>query len=132
MKLLTLTITFLMLSACATTEKVNKKFEEQNIAIVKNTTFDPIFSLKTKYTTVKKIDGKEVENKSSYQLPAGKHSLTVSCEYFETSSFVLVGERTFEINLIKGHTYKLIPLPAKKKATGEPVCYPRAKDLTKI
>ena len=132
MKRITLTLLALATSACATTEKLNLNFSAQNIAVIKNTTFDPIFSIKTKETTVKKINGKIVEDESSYKLPAGEHTLIVNCHYYETSFLILFGVRTIKVNLTKGHTYKLIPLPARNKSTGKAVCYPQFKDITEI
>ena len=130
MKILILSLLTLVISGCASTEKFNKNFAAQNIATVKNTIYDPIFSVKTKSTRVKKIDGAIVEDKSRYQLSAGKHTLTVSCNYYETASFILFGTHTINVNLIKGHTYKLIPVAAKKKTTGEAICFPQFKDIT--
>ena len=132
MKKIILPLLALSLMGCATTEKFNNNFATQNIAVVKNTTYDPIFSIKSKETTVLKINGKTVEDESSYKLPAGEHTLVVKCNYFETATYVLFGERTIKANLTKGHTYKLIPIPARKKSTGKSVCYPQFKDITEI
>jgi len=121
----------LLLSACSSFENIKDKSVEQDIATVSNTTFDPIFSIKTKYTIIEKINGEKVSYKSSYQLPSGEYTLTVSCNYFETASLVLVGENTIKINLEKGHTYQLVPLPTKNKSSGNLSCYTQAKDVSK-
>ena len=131
MKIVYLILLTSLLSACTSIENINKKMAEPDVAIVNNTTFDPIFSIKTKYTIIEKINGEKVGYKSSYQLPSGDYALTVSCNYFETASLILVGENTLNINLQKGHTYKLIPLPTKDKSSGASICYTRAKDVTK-
>jgi len=131
MKMIYLLLFTLLLSACSSFENIKDEGLEKDIATVSNTTFDPIFSIKTKYTIIEKINGEKVSYKSSYQLPSGEYTLTVSCNYFETASLVLVGENTIQINLEKGHAYKLIPLPTKNKSSGNLSCYTRADDVTK-
>ena len=132
MKSIILVTLALFISGCATKVALNKDYESRNIALVKNTIFDPILSIKTKSTTLKAIDGKAVKDKWSHEVPAGEHNFTASCQYYETSTFILTGEHTFKVNLKKGHTYKLTPVPAKHKATGKVTCVILTKDLTEI
>lgn len=65
-------------------------------------------------------------------MPAGEHKFKASCEYYETSALVLTGTYTYKVNLIKGHTYQLTPVPARNTKTKELTCAIITKDLTKI
>lgn len=53
----------LFVSGCAANVPINKELESGNIALVKNTIFDPILSIKAKSSTLKAIDGKAVKDK---------------------------------------------------------------------
>lgn len=131
MKYLLITLIAILSTSCASNKPINKEYEAQNIALVKNTIFDPIFSIKTKSTTLKAINGKPVSDKSSHEVPAGEHDFTASCVYYETSTFILEGTHTFKVNIIKGHTYKLFPVTATHKVTKKPACVILIEDLTK-
>jgi len=122
-----------MLSGCASTEAFNKDYEMKNVALVKDTVFDPLFSIKSKSATVTKIDDKEISYSSfSNEISAGKHNLLTKCTYYETSSLVFMNEHPLNVNLIKGHTYKLVSIlvadDKKKKVT----CMSKLNDITKI
>ena len=122
----------LMLSACATTEPYNKDYETRNVALIKDTIFDPIFSIKTKSATVKKIDGKETKYTStSNEVTAGEHELFTACTYYETSTLFYDNEHPLKVNVEKGHTYKLIPILIADNNTRKITCISKLQDLTK-
>jgi len=132
MKFLYILLILVLTASCASMQPIDKSLSANNLALVKNTIFDPIFSIKSKSTTLKEIDGKAVNDQTSHKVSAGKHTFTASCEYYETSTYVLAGTHTFEVTLEKGHTYQLIPVPATHKETNKATCVFALEDLTNI
>jgi len=122
-----------LLASCATTSPYNLELAEKNTAVVKDTVFDPIFSIKPKSSTLKKINGKETSYTSfSNEIPAGEHEFFVNCQYFETSTLAYGNDQSIKVTLEKGHTYKLVPYLAFDKKEQRTTCVSILEDQTKI
>ena len=118
------------ITSCSSMQPIDQNLSANNLALVKNTVFDPLFSIKSKSTTLKAIDGKAINDETNHEISAGKHTFTASCEYYETSTYVLTGTHTFEVALEKGHIYQLTPVPATHKKTNKATCVILLKNLT--
>jgi len=126
-------LSVLLFNGCASTVSFNKGYESRNIALVKDTVFNPIFSIKSKSATVTKIDDKETNYTStSNEIISGIHILQTKCTYYETSSLVYANKHPLNVNLVKGHTYKLVPVLVANDFKKKITCISKLIDITKI
>jgi hypothetical protein len=102
----------IILSACATAKNLNQDLAMKNIALVKDDVFVP--GLSNDHAYLISVVGQEIRSSwNTHEIPSGQRTLNVTCEFNVSSPNGkgprLTGKHTLDVDLIAGHTYKLVP-----------------------
>jgi len=126
-----------LLTGCATSAvQLDQELIQKNQAVIKDSVSIPGISADS--STLIKIDGKETDYTSfSNTIKAGKHELVFksSCKgKFFTKYYdrFVINEKTENLTLLKGHTYKISPKLVEVTETKDFKCLTYFTDITKF
>ena len=131
-KIITLAIGAILLTACGPSYLIDKNLAAQNSARIKNAVAKD-FTLNTQKAYLTAVDGEtiaEVPREFFHFIKSGRRELTARCFYKIDAYKSYIGKETITADLVKGRSYELFPIVDFKKVPKDETCKIGIRDIT--